>query len=201
MDKDAVSILVTNNEVNEKTGSALNKNGFYAGQPEFEKNGICEAVTFPRCKYVVNGKRDDGTELSGKYLNDREMKEGFEENIEYFRLDFLAPQDVAVGEKFEAILPILWMMAGAQGKRESDKGEKGWFIPKNSPFAVLVDEHAFTQFKKAIAKRSDLTHIFIVTDSLEAYQKMIAQLPENVKTKMLYKSYLDNFKINTEQSL
>jgi adenine-specific DNA-methyltransferase len=194
-------ILVTNNEVKEKQAKELNGQSVFSGQPEFEKYGICESITWPRSKYVVNGKRDDGTKLSGTYLNGREMNEGFEENIEYFRLDFLDPHDVAIGEKFEAILPILWMMAGAQGKRESDKGEKGWFIPKKSSFAVLVDEHAFTQFKKAIAKRSDLTHIFIVTDSLEAYQKMIAQLPEHVKTKMLYKSYLDNFKINTEGTI
>jgi adenine-specific DNA-methyltransferase len=193
-------ILVTNNELNEKIAKQLNEQGIFAGQPEFEQNGICEAVTFPRCKYVINGKRDDGTELSGVYLNGREMKEGFEENVEYFRLDFLDSHEVAYGEKFEAILPILWLMSGAQGKRENDKGEKAWFIPKGSPFAVLIDEHTFSQFKQAIAKRADLTHIFLVTDSMEAYRSMLAQLPDTLQTKMLYKSYLDNFRINTEQS-
>jgi len=194
-------ILVTNNELNEKAAKQLNERGVFAGQPEFDKNGICEAVTFPRCKYVVNGKRDDGTELSGAYLNGREMKEGFEENIEYFRLDFLDPNEVAYGEKFEVILPILWMMSGAQGKRENDKGGKAWFIPKGSPFAVLIDEHTFSKFKQAIANRADLTHIFLVTDSMEAYRSMLAQLPDTLKTKMLYKSYLDNFRLNIEQGL
>ena len=193
-------ILVTNNEVNEKVAKELNEKGIFAGQPEFEEYGICEAVTWPRCKYVINGKRDDGTELPGKYLNDLEMKQGFEENIEYFRIDFLDPHEVAYGEKFEAILPILWLMAGAQGKRENYKGEKAWFIPKNSPFAVLIDENAFNQFKQAIAERTDLTHIFLVTDSLEAYHSMLAQLPDTLQTKMLYKSYLDNFRINIGQS-
>jgi adenine-specific DNA-methyltransferase len=193
-------ILVTNNEVNEKVAKELNEQEIFAGQPEFEQYGICESITWPRSKYVVNGKRDDDTELSGTYLNGREMKVGFEENIEYFRLDFLDPHEVAYGEKFESILPILWLMSGAQGKRENDKGEKAWFIPKNSPFAVLIDEHAFNQFKQAIAKRNDLTHIFLVTDSMEAYRSMLAQLPDMLKTKMLYKSYLDNFRINIEQS-
>ena len=36
---------------------------------------------------------------------------------------------------------------------------------------------------------------------MEAYRSMLAQLPDTLKTKMLYKSYLDNFRINTEQSL
>jgi adenine-specific DNA-methyltransferase len=195
------SILITNNEVNEKTVKELSDQTIFAGQVEYEKYGICESITWPRSKYAVNGKRDDGSELQGKYQNDRDLKEGFEENIEYFRLDFLDPHDIAAGEKFEAILPILWLMVGAQGKREDDNGKKEWFIPKNSPFAVLIDEHAFNQFKKAIAKRDDLTHIFLVTDSIEAFRKMITQLPEGIQTKMLYKSYLDNFKINIEQIL
>jgi adenine-specific DNA-methyltransferase len=194
-------ILVTNNEVYEKTAHELNEQGVYPGNPEFEKYGICESVTWPRCKYAINGKRDDGTELLGKYLSGRGMKEGFDENIEYFRLDFLDPHEVAYGDKFEAILPILWLMSGAQGKRETGKGEKVWFIPKNSPFAVLIDENAFSQFKQAIAERTDLGYVFLVTDSLEAYRSMITQLPKGIRTRMLYKSYLDNFKMNIEQSV
>jgi adenine-specific DNA-methyltransferase len=194
-------ILVTNNEVNEAVAKQLNAQELWPGDPEFEILGICESVTWPRLKYAVNGMRDDKTLLEGTYANGQELKEGFEENIEYFRLDFLDPHEVAYGEKLEAILPILWLMAGAKGQRETDKGEKVWFIPKSSPFAVLIDEHAFSQFKQAIANRPDLTHIFLVTDSLEAYRSMIAQLPEGIHTKMLYKSYLDNFKINIEQNL
>jgi adenine-specific DNA-methyltransferase len=56
------------------------------------------------------------------------MSEGFEENIEFFRLDFLDPDDVARGDAFQAILPILWMMAGCQGAREDSKGSQPWFI-------------------------------------------------------------------------
>jgi adenine-specific DNA-methyltransferase len=194
-------ILVTNNEVNERVAKELNEQGVFAGQLEFDEYGICEAVTWPRCKYIVNGKRDDGTELLGEYLNGRAMKDGFEENIEYLRLDFLDPHEVAYGEKFEAILPILWLMSGARGKREDDKGDKAWFIPKNSPIAALIDEHAFSKFQRELQKRTDITHVFLVTDSLEAYRSMLAQLPDTLKTKMLYKSYLDNFRINTEHNL
>jgi len=307
-------ILITNNEVSDDEAKALAAQGYKPGDDEWEQHGICQSVTWPRSKYTIQGKRDDGTELEGEYFTGktitkektrrfkhigflnaehisttakkkqlvslikdfpqslitddsafivsadysvsilfeeaqaeswlealeeqshitdfyivtgskitfdaikaqviellgplteieeekRPMRLGFEENLEYFRLDFLDPNEVAYGEKFEAILPILWLMSGAQGRRENDKGEKAYFIPKGSPFAVLIDEHAFTQFKQAIAKRTNLTHIFLVTDSMEAYRSMIAQLPDTLKTKMLYKSYLDNFKINLEQSI
>jgi adenine-specific DNA-methyltransferase len=57
------TILVTNNEVEEKLSSQLNARGLCAGDSEFEKHGICEAVAWPRCKYVINGHREDGTDL------------------------------------------------------------------------------------------------------------------------------------------
>jgi len=54
-------ILVTNNEVAEKQAKQLNAGGVFPGDAEFEKYGICESVTWPRCKYVTQGFRDDGT--------------------------------------------------------------------------------------------------------------------------------------------
>ena len=194
-------ILVTNNEVAENQIKALNEQDIYPGNMGFEKYGICESITWPRCKYAIIGKRDDGTELSGKYLDGREMNEGFEENLEYFRLNFLDPDEVAYGERFEAILPIIWLMSGAQGERDSAKVTKRWYIPTDSPFAVLVDETAFANFKREIKRREDITHIFLVTDSERAFREMTADLPENLYTHMLYKSYLDNFRINTEKNL
>jgi adenine-specific DNA-methyltransferase len=58
-------ILVTNNELEVEQSTKLQKAGLFYGDSEFEKYGVCDSVTWPRCKYVINGKRDDGTELSG----------------------------------------------------------------------------------------------------------------------------------------
>jgi adenine-specific DNA-methyltransferase len=43
--------------------------------------------------------------------------------------------------------------------------------------------------------RKDITHIFLVTDSDEAFQEMAAQLPVP-QVIQLYRDYLDNFAIN-----
>jgi len=193
-------ILVTNNEVTPEISRQLHADGYRLGNPEFESNGICESVTWPRCKYVINGHRDDGTPLLGKYINGREISKGFDENLAYFKLDFLDPHEVAFGSKFEAILPILWLMAGAKGKPHSIKGSRPYYFPKNSPFAVLLRERHFEEFKQAVKERDDITHIFLVTDSDEAFRDMTEEIGGGVReTFMLYKNYLDNFRINIER--
>lgn len=108
-------ILVTNNEVNAKLSVRLKKNEIEPGSSEYEKHGICSAVTWPRIQAVLTGRRRDKSKLPGKYLDGRAMSQGFEENVKYLKLDFLDPADIGRGEKYEAILPILWLMAGACG--------------------------------------------------------------------------------------
>lgn len=106
-------ILVSNNEPGEKRAATLHAKGHFPGDTAFEQIGICESVTWPRCKYVVNGKRDDGVPLQGRYLDIEgypkhlQWAHGFNENLEYFHLDFLNPAEVARGDAFQAILPIL----------------------------------------------------------------------------------------------
>lgn len=46
-------ILVTNNEVSDDEAKALKKNGYQPGDIEWEKHGICCAVTWPRTKYSI----------------------------------------------------------------------------------------------------------------------------------------------------
>jgi adenine-specific DNA-methyltransferase len=190
-------VVVTNNELGEKLEKQLLRGGHFPGDPEFEREGICESVTWPRCKYVIAGNRDDGTHLPGKHLDGRELKNGFDENMEYFRLDFVDPTEVALGKAFESILPILWMRAGCIGKRESSRGSTPWFIPKNSPYAVLIREKEFAQFRKELWSRKDIKLVFLITDSEENFRAMTRALDGNYETVQLYKSYLENFRINT----
>ena len=194
-------ILVTNNEVNEDQAKTLAKEGYYPGDEQFEKHGVADLVAWPRCRNVINGRRSDGTSLPGTYLNEQELSEGFEENLEYFRLDFLDPAEVARGEAFQAILPILWMMADCQGEREDSKGSQSWFIPKHSPYAVLIKEKEFRAFRKKCEEREDIEWVFLVTDSEENFATMRRTLGREYECVQLYKSYLENFRLNTQETL
>ena len=68
-------------------------------------------------------------------------------------------------------------------------------LPEHNPFAVLLDETRFAEFQTALAEREDLSHVFLVTDSEEAFQEMAAQVnaPNVIQ---LYRDYLENFAIN-----
>lgn len=172
------------------------KAGQNPGEPAFESQGIAEAVAWPRVRACLSGTRQTGVAVPGTYLDGRRMSDGFDENAVYFKLDFLDPADVTRGEKFESIVPILWMLAGCRGACELSKGIGKWFIPNANPFAVLLKEDAFVEFQAKLAERPDIDHVFLVTDSTEAFHEMVADLGHGYKSIQLYRSYIDTFRIN-----
>lgn len=128
----------------------------------------------------------------------RPMREGFPANVEYFRLDFLDKDHVALGRQFREILPILWLRAGAIGPRPElpkNKPIPAMLIPEHNPFAVLVDDSRFADFAAELEGRGGLSHAYLVTDSEEAFQEMAGQL-KVANVIQLYRDYLENFVIN-----
>lgn len=200
-------VLVSYNEPGEKAAKKLHRQEHFPGDPAFEAVGISESVTWPRIKFATTGKRDDGTALKGSYLDldgypkGLRWADGLDENLEYFRLDFLDPDEVARGDAFKAIVPILWMVAGCRGQREDSKGAMPWFIPKRSPFAVLIQEKQFRAFREKLAERKDIEWVFLITDSEDNFGQMRRTLGRKYECAQLYKSYLENFRINTLDAL
>ncbi len=300
-------ILVTNNEVSEDEATALAAAGHEPGDAEWERQGICEAVTWPRSKLTVLGKTASGEQIPGEWLTGRKlevekpiavkhlsfaegaelsvtqrkqvasllrgvvqkditpdpffatdtsstsilwdvgksdewlqsldelsqietafvvtrdarafrdirdkiaagiaprmlqepevlsMSDGFDANVAYFKLEFLDPNQVSRGEKFEAIIPILWLLAGCRGPIELSAGRSKWFLPKKNPFAVLLREDCFYEFIPALKARTDVALVFLVTDSTESFRDMSEELGRQYSCIQLYKSYIDTFRIN-----
>ena len=197
------SILVTNNEVSVDEADSLRQKGLEPGDAEWEALGIFEYVTRARLTSALTGITPDGEPVAGEYkfTDAFRMADGFAENIEFFRLDFLDPDEVARGDAFKAIVPILWMVAGCRGEREDSKGSTPWFIPKHSPFAVLIQENQFRAFREKLAERKDIERVFLITDSEENFGQMRRTLGRKFECVQLYKSYLENFRINTQDAL
>lgn len=195
-------VLVTNNEVDEKTTRQLYKRGVFRGDAEFESHGIFEQATRPRTEAVVKGTRSDGKKLPGAHVGGRPLAQGFEENVEFFRVDYLDADDVDLGNQFDAILPAMWLAAGGVGKRaKAPKVSDDILAPADSTFAVLFREERFRKLQKLLTDRPDITHVWLVTDSEDAFAEMSAALPRRLRISMLYRDYLRNFMINTRRSV
>lgn len=309
-------ISVTNNEVSEKEATELTQKGFNPLDEQWKKMGICQSITWPRCKFAIKGKRDDGTKLEDEYISggivekdiprnfhqinftsldklnttlkkkqlvsflngipqsvvkkdsafiisDKSnstilfdilkadmwidelealdhmttfyivtdsiekyteiklriedllgpirvfteerypMSAGFRENMEYFRLDFLDKNHVALGNRFKEILPLLWLKSGAIGRQIKylRKYEKdGFLIADKSNFAVLMDESKLPEFRNEIKSNRAIENIFIVTDSEESFREM-GEILRVKKIFQLYRDYLENFMINIGDDL
>ena len=111
------SILVTNNEVSALDADLLRARGLQPGDPEWEGLGIFECITRPRIEAAITGHRADGEPIGGKYqfVEKFSMSEGFQENVEFLELSYLNADDVEIDRAFNAIAPLLWIRAGAQG--------------------------------------------------------------------------------------
>lgn len=198
-------IMVTNNEVSDDEAKSLTKEGHQPGDPEWEKLGIARYVTWPRTVCSIEGHDVNGNPLKGDYLandangNPIPMSQGFKANCEYFKLGFLDKDDVALGRQFKEILPLLWLKAGAVGKRPELHGETPdmLILPENK-FAVLISESSFMAFDEQLNVHPEIDTVFIVTDSEKAYREMISGLRAK-HTYQLYRSYLDNFRINARR--
>jgi adenine-specific DNA-methyltransferase len=87
-------ILVTNNEVDEKTEKKLLKEGIKKNSPEFEKEGICQKVTIPRLTKIISGyDKPNGDRVNGHVSN----------NLRIYKTAFLE-RDKTLKNKMELTL-------------------------------------------------------------------------------------------------
>ena len=317
-------ILVTNNEVAAEEAAELRKEGDEPGNDTWEARGICRSVTWPRSKFTIMGKRDDGTPILGEHftgktverqkarkfiqigfvtakelakpskaeqknkkqlvnmveglpqtlvtdscrfivseshkasilfdpeavedwltalaeqvhitnfyivatetkffnelkaqINDllgpllikedekRPMADGFSANLAYYKLEFLDKERIELRQAFREILPLLWLKAGAVGPQPElpiNSVAPPFFAPKTGNFAVLLEETRIRKFLTMMKRTKELSHIFIVTDSEEAFRALADEVRDavldgspDIQILQLYRDYLANFIIN-----
>jgi len=188
-------ILVTNNEVEDQQDKYLRKEGHLPGDPEYEIHGIFEAVTCPRVEAAITGKRPDGRIAEGKYIDGKPYSDGFDENCEFFRLDYINPDRVELGKAFDKLHPLFWMKAGARAPRPKTLPRKGGFaVVESGGYAVLFDERAIHELVVALNAARDMTHVFVCTDSEDAYAEICELLPASITSERLYGDYLAEFR-------
>lgn len=129
------------------------------------------------------------------------MADGFEANVEFFKLGFLNKDTIALGKALSEILPLLWMKAGCKGIRPLIASDEvhDMYIWEDNGFALLTNEYAFGDFVKQMTnQKKHIENVFIVTDSERAFMQMSARMPD-FSVWQLYRNYLDNFRINVNR--
>ena len=149
---------------------------------------------------MLTGLTPAGNPVVGKYAGGRPFADGFDENVEFFKLIYLDRDNVRQGQEFSAIEPLLWLHAGGVGQRAQSDPTSSFSIAKESNYAVLFQRSAYANFLRALKASDRIEHVFLVTDSEDAYRQMRQRLPDGVEASMLYRDYLTNFRINTVEA-
>lgn len=187
-------ISVTNNEVAADEQKKLRQDGLRPGDPDWEKWGICEYITKPRIEAAITGRTPEGAPIMGdyKFTDEFPMAEGFEENAEFFTLTYESPVAVHHNLAFQRIAPLLWLRAGARGRRIDTLPEQGWAVADT--YGLLTDLDRAAEFCAAVEAAQGLKIAYIVTDDDRRFQSVARRLPAEVEPIRLYEAYLSNFR-------
>lgn len=194
-------ISVTNNEVGADEHKDLCVKGLRAGDPDWEKWGICDYVTKPRVKAAITGKTPNGQPIKGEYkfTDEFPMAEGFMENAEFFTMTYETPVAISYQTAFAQIASLLWLRAGSTGRRIEILPTAGWELADT--YGLLVDLDRVTDFLRAAMKVKALRIAYVVTDDERRFQAITRRLPEGVEVVRLYESYLTNFSFSNGEDL
>jgi adenine-specific DNA-methyltransferase len=170
-------ILVTNNEVSDAESRTLVSKGVQPGDLEWEKHGICRAVTWPRTKYSILGKRDDGTILAGEYYTNKTNTKEVERS--FYQLAFIDnPAELTRSAK-KQIISLLRNKDGKPQLAQSLVNADSKFIVSDKHSAsIIFDIEALEEWLTALEDQEHITDIYIMTKSTAIYKSIKNKVSE-----------------------
>ena len=186
------SILVTNNEVSDAESRRLRAQGKRPGDPDWEARGIFQMVTEPRLRAAFSGLAPGGEQIDLVYEDGEHASGGFEENAEFFTLTYESQFRIAADRAFGSIATMLWLRAGAEGRR-IESLDDGWDVAET--YGVLRNLDQAAAFVCAVQHAPGVRIVYVITDDERRYQLVASELPERVERVRLYEDYLLNFAI------
>lgn len=191
------SIIVTNNEVSDSEARKLRASGYRPGDPAWEAWGIYEHITRPRIEAAVTGRTYEGRSVEGsyKFVDEFPIAEGLDENVEFFELSYLDPEDIEISAAFEGVAPLLWLRAGGAGEMI---GHDAPYHAVLNTYGVLFNPDHWRSFVSRL--HVGVRTAFIVTDSPSIFAAIAAELPSGVEAVRLYENYLSTFALNTRRT-
>lgn len=164
-------ILVTNNEVSAEEAASLSARGLQPGDAEWETQGICRSVTWPRSKYTILGQRDDGTVLTGEYLTGKTMER--EKARSFTQIGFVDPAQL---DKLPKKKQVVALIDGLPQTLVKDPCP--FIVSEGHKASVLFDPAAAEDWLEALDGQEHITDFYIVTPVKRVFDQLKAQVAE-----------------------
>jgi adenine-specific DNA-methyltransferase len=180
-------VLVTNNEVAAEEAKTLTEQGHRPGDLEWEARGICKSITWPRSKFTILGRRDDGTPLAGDYSTGRTLER--ETSRRYQQLSFAGPSNFRLPDRLndkaqaratkEIVKRQKALVALIDGLPQNAVSEGCRFIAsEDHKAAVLFDPDATEDWLAALDGQDHIAEFFIVAETEMQFREIKDQIEE-----------------------
>lgn len=162
-------ILVTNNEVSAEESAHLTAQGLQPGDDDWEAHGICRSVTWPRSKYTILGRRDDGTVLTGEYLTGKSIER--EKPRSFSQIGFCEPASLSTLAKKKQVVGLIDGLPQTLVQADS-----AFVVSQEHKASVLFDPAAAEAWLEALDGQDHITDFYIVAPVKRVFDEIKAQV-------------------------
>ena len=164
-------ILVTNNEVSAEESATLSAHGLQPGDAQWEAQGICRSVTWPRNKYTILGHRDDGSVLTGEYLTGKTVE--VKKARSFTQIGFVDPAQLDTIPKKKQVVALI------DGLPQTlVKDPCSFIVSEDHKASVLFAPAAAEDWLEALEGQEHITDFYIVTPAKKLFDALKAQVVE-----------------------
>ena len=149
-------IMVTNNEVSAEEARLLRAKGLTPGTYEWEKRGICQSVTWPRCKFTILGKRDNDSELDGEYFTGKFIEK--EKPRKFRQIAVIHLKELTTAAKKKQLVSLLNDIPQSKVNRDSP-----FVVSETHSASILFDESQSDAWLEELKDKDHITDFYIVT--------------------------------------
>lgn len=165
-------ILCTDNEVEKKEKKQLEKQGLQKGMPEYEAEGICQKICYPRIDKVINGYE----------VKPKKKIVGLNGNLKYFKTSFV-PADPTDKNKITLTKKATEMLCVKEDTYEEVITTKQYKIFRNKKryTGIVFDHQAIDDFKKEIEKIDGKFSLYIFSLGDDTFDEEFEDMKNKVK--------------------
>ena len=164
-------ILVTNNEVSEADAKRLARAGVRPGDPEWEAEGICRSVTWPRTAFTIRGERGDGAALVGESFTGRTTESEKPRKIR--QIGFAHIEQLNTATKKKQLVALIEGIPQSKVKRDT-----AFFVSESHSASILFDESQAEAWLEALQDQEHIDELYVVTPKRGRYVELKARIEE-----------------------